>query len=290
MFLLKRHRTIFLLPLLFLILLPACAKKSSERRFDFKGKVISVNAKDHQVIVSHEAIPGYMGAMTMPFTLKDDWALRVVKPGDELAATLVVEGGFSWLEHSVVSEQTVDPNAPKSGSVHIPNPGDGVPDFELINQDGKKVHLSDFRGGPVVLTFIYTRCPLPDYCPLMSENFARLDKLIRSDPALSAKAHLLSVTIDPEFDTSAVLKQYGNHYLSDAGDTGFNRWEFATGTAKQIKDVAEFFGLTYLQQNGQIVHSLSTAVIGPDGKLVKLFTGNQWKPDEITATLKDSNL
>ncbi|HYM01149.1 MAG TPA: SCO family protein [Blastocatellia bacterium] len=261
-----------------------CARKGQERRFELKGRVVSVHAKLRQVTIDHQEIPGYMPAMTMPYELRDDFALRIVKPGDDITATLVVSGASSWLQDAVVVQQTPDKNFPvEEKAIHLPESGEQIPDFLLVNQDGNSLRTSQFRGGPLVITFIYTRCPLPDYCPLMTTNFVELDRRLKSDPRLSSTAHLLSVTIDPEVDTPSVMLRYGSEFTKEADDRSFDRWQFATGTADEVKAIAGFFGLSYWKENGQITHSLVTAVIDSNGKIARVFTGNGWKPDEVLA-------
>ncbi|MGH9830230.1 MAG: SCO family protein, partial [Blastocatellia bacterium] len=144
-----------------------------------------------------------------------------------------------------------------------------------------------FRGGPLVLTFIYTRCPLPNYCPLMTGNFVELDKDLRKDSRLSSKTHLISITIDPDFDTPSVMRRYGAEYTKQAGDAAFDRWQFATGSPDEIKAIAKYFGLAYWQENGQITHSLVTAVLDPEGKVVKVMAGNDWKPADVLSVLQE---
>jgi protein SCO1/2 len=124
----------------------------------------------------------------------------------------------------------------------------------------------------------------------MSSNFAEVDKELQKDPGLYAKTHLLSITIDPDFDTSQVLQNYGKGYTTDTGRSGFDHWDFATGSETEIKSIAEYFGLRYWNDGGQVVHSLRTAVISPDGKLVKLYRGNDWKPADIVNVLKGLKL
>jgi protein SCO1/2 len=234
-----------------------------------------------------------MAAMTMPFLVKDDWVLGVARPGDDISATLVIDGKKSWLENAVITEESEAGSAASAASPEgglEPKAGDQIPDFPLTNQDSSRIHLGQYRGEAVVLTFIYTRCPLPDFCPLMSSNLAEVDKELQKDPALYAKTHLLSVTIDPDFDTSDVLQKYGKGYTKDTGRTGFDHWDFATGSKDEIKSIAEYFGLRYWNDGDQIVHSLRTAVISPDGKLVKLYRGNDWKPASIVNDLEGLKL
>ena len=279
----RRSRKTILLTAI--ILLAGCHHKSDQRRYELKGKVVSVDLTLREVTVAHQAIPGYMEAMTMPYVLKDDWAYGILKPGDQINAVLVVDGAHSWLQEIVISEESPDTAGSGPAATAEPKPGDQIPDFSLVNQDSMPIDLKGYRGKALVLTFVYTRCPLPDYCPLMSLNFAALEKELQKDPALYARTHLLTVTIDPEYDKPEIMRTYGAGYTKDAG-CDFHQWEFATGTQAQIKSIAEFFGLRFWKDSDQIVHSLRSAVIGPDGKLVKIYRGNDWKPADILADLK----
>lgn len=268
-----------------------CKKKppeasASAKRYDLKGKVVSASLSDHKVTIEHQEISGYMQAMTMPFSLFDDWVYSELKPGTQIEATLVVDGSKSWLENPVITE-VVDPAlAAKSTETGIePSPGAAVPEFSLINQDGRKVSLKEYHGSLLVLTFIYTRCPLPDYCPLMSENFNKIRAEVASNPALKSRVRLLSITIDPEYDKPQVLREYGLRYAGAEKAALFNDWQFATGSPDQIKAVAQFFGLNYWPEKDQVIHGLRTAVITPDGKVSKVFRGNEWKPAEVMEQL-----
>ncbi len=278
----------WLLGLSLLLAGAACRREKSlpQQRFEVQGKVVAVDKRGGMVILAHEAIQGYMGAMTMGFVLKDQWAFDVLKEGQTVRATLVVQGENAWLEGIVITAKavSVDTTRAPAEAVHPPPPGAEVPDFPLINQDGKRIHLHQYRGKALLLTFIYTRCPLPDYCPLLSRNFAKILEQLRSDPSLAASTHLLSISIDPEYDTPAVLRRYG---LDCAGKSSpFERWEFASGSPEQVRKVAEFFGLSYWSERGQIVHALVTALIGPDGKVRKIYPGNQWQPADVLTDLR----
>ncbi len=283
--------------LLLVALLPAfawmgCRKQSSTgRRYEFSGKVVSVDKTNRTATIAHEDIKGYMPAMTMEFRFKDDWPLAVLVPGDQITGTLVVDGISSWIEEPVIAKEAVaDPNAKASDGLAEPRPGDEVSDFHLVNQDGKQIHLAQYRGKAVLITFVYTRCPLPDYCTLMSNNFHEIDQELQKQPDLYARTHLLSISIDPEYDTPSVLRSYGAAHTERYGEEKFDHWEFAAGSAAEVKSIAQFFGMRYFHdtQSGedQIIHSLRTAVIGPDGKVVKLYRGNEWKPAQIVEDLK----
>jgi protein SCO1/2 len=268
-----------------LLMTVSCQPRPSgrEQRFDLKGKVADVDKNIGMVTISHETIPNFMEAMTMPFKLKDAWAFDVLKPGDRVTATLVVDGERSWIEGIVIVQESADPTS--APDVAEPKPGDQPPDFTLVNQDGKRIHLKDYRGKVALLTFIYTRCPLPDYCPLMTDNFAEIHKAIKEDAASFPATRLLSISVDPDFDKPKVLRQYG---LAHAGEArAFEQWEFAVGTADEVKKIATYFGLQYWKDGDQIVHSLRTALINQDGKLVKLYRGNEWKAAEVLNDLKE---
>lgn len=262
----------------------SCRKQSSgqEQRFDLKGKVFEVDKGMGMVTISHETIPNFMEAMTMPFKLKDTWALDVLKPGDRVTATLVIDGERSWLEGVVVIQESSDPTS--APNANEPKPGDEVTDFALVNQDAKKIRLKNYRGQALLLTFIYTRCPLPDYCPLMTDRFAEINKAIKQDAASYPRTHLLSISVDTDYDKPKVLREYGAAHADDA--KAFERWEFAVGTADEVKKIATYFGMQYWKDGDQIVHSLRTALINSDGKLVKLYRGNEWKTAEVLSDLK----
>lgn len=283
--------------LIFGLIVSACssASKSPEassaaQRYEVKGKVISADKADHKVTIAHEEIKGYMEAMTMPFTLLDDWVYPELKPGALIQATLVIDQGRSWLENPVVST-IVDPNlvSKTEESGVEPAAGTETPDFALINQDGKKISFKQYRGKALIMTFIYTRCPLPDYCPLMTQNFTTINSELQNNPALRDKTHLLSVTIDPDYDKPSVLREYGASRTSSDKDA-FKRWEFATGSPDQIKSVAQFFGLNYWQEKDQVIHGLRTAIITPDGKVAKVYRGNDWKPEDVVKDLEKLKL
>jgi protein SCO1/2 len=260
-----------------------CSRGAVDPRneYELRGTVVEVDREHRTVTVAHEEIPGYMAAMTMPFQVRDDWAFTALKPGRQIAATLVVQGGRSWLENLSVSEGAGDAGAVTVAKAPAGAIGSEIPDFTLSNQDGRLIRMSQFRGSALLVTFIYTRCPLPDYCPLMTNHFLSLYRSLVKEEPLLARTHLLTVSFDPAFDTPAVLREYAERYLRGEATDAFNRWDFATGTAEEIRKMAGYFGLEYWSEGGQIVHSLRTAVISPDGKLVRLYSGNDWTPGDL---------
>jgi protein SCO1/2 len=256
---------------------------ANEKRFELKGKVVAVEPDKHLVTVAHEEIKNYMPGMTMPFMLPDEATLGYLASGDEINATLVVDNSQSWLENVVITRQSTD-TSPTTG-IPEAKEGDEVPDFTMVNQDGKDIRLHNFNGKALLLTFIYTRCPLPEYCNLMSTNFADVDRALEKQPDVYAKTHLLSITIDPEYDTPKVLRSYGAAHTERYENETFAHWDFATGTKDQIKGVAQFFGLRYFQGNDQIVHGLRTVIVSPEGKVTKVYRDNQWKPEEVVGEM-----
>jgi len=265
----------------------SCRRTSNEKRFDFKGKVVAVEPEKHSVTVSHEDVKGYMPAMTMPFTVRNETDLMILAPDDEITATLVVDGKQTWLEELIITRQSA--TAAAMPGVSMAKEGDEVPNFTLRNQDNREIHIKNYRGRTLLLTFIYTRCPVPDYCTLMSDNFAQIDRTLSQDAALYEKTHLLSISIDPSYDTPQVLRSYGAAHTERYQNETFAHWEFAGGTTDQVKKIAEYFGLTYFPENDQIIHALRTVIINPDGKVAKIYTGNEWKPEEVVAEIKASN-
>lgn len=259
------------------------------QRYDLKGKVVSVDKAGRKVAVDHEAIPGFMEAMVMDFTLKDRDALEVVGPGDRIQATLVVaDDGGAWLENPMITKAAPGGDEGAAAASVGPKEGEVVPNFALVNQDDKKISLAKYKGRALVLTFIYTRCPLADYCPLMSERFAALRGEMVEDPALKSRAHLLSVSIDPLHDTPKVLRSYGGAYTEKYGDETYEHWEFATGEPEEVRRLAQFFGMEYYGEKDQIIHSLRTAVIDPEGRVRKVYRGNEWQASEVLREVRES--
>jgi len=243
-----------------------------------------VDQQHQYVTIAHEEVQGYMGAMTMPFKLKDEWAYGVLAAGDQVQATLVVESNRTWLEDVVItrgSPATANGSTTSGVPELGPQPGDELPNFPLVNQDKQPISLQQYRGKVLLLTFIYTRCPLPDFCPKMAGNFAAIYQALRQAPEMYAKTHLLCISFDPAFDTPAVLRSYEVAYADSDTPETFAHWEFASGTAQEVKDLAQFFGLVHVPQTDQITHSLRTVVITPEGKVFKVYRGNDWTPTDL---------
>lgn len=256
----------------------------SERRYDLKGKVVSVDRSRREVTVDHETIPGFMEAMVMPFTLKDADALRVVEAGDQIQATLVVADDGYWLESPAITKGLGGAEAAPAAAG--PRPGDEVPDVPLVNQDARPFRLSDYRGRALLVTFIFTRCRDAEFCPLVSEHFAELNREVGADAALRERTRLLSVSIDPEHDTPAALRSYGGAYTRNYADERYELWQLATGDPADIRRLAQFFGLEYHAERDQIVHSLRTALVDPAGRVRKVYRGGDWQTADVLRELR----
>jgi protein SCO1/2 len=263
------------------------AKKpaAAEKQYPVRGIVVSTDAAKGEVMLNAENIPGFMEAMTMSYKLQDPSVISELHPGDKITATLIAGQDAAGpvnmrLDHIVVIAQARPDYLPKV-EYHVPAAGDSVPDTPMLNQSGRKIKLSQFRGKVVVLTFIYTRCAMADFCPRMSHNFAEIDKALANEPALYGKTHLLSVSFDPTYDSPQVLRTYGGAYT---GKSGFAHWDFAAPSVADLPSMEQFFDVGVTGEGVNIMHSVSTVVVGKDGKVVAYYPSNDWTTD---AVLKD---
>jgi len=289
----KIPHIVFLAALSLSISAGACRNtaQTQERRYHMEGTVISIDKAQQRVVVDHKEIPGFMGAMAMPYPTADPNDLDRLSPGDQITADVVVTPDHIQLKNIVVVKKS-DGKSASPGAQLQPSERE-APDFTLVNQDGKRIHLRQYHGRSVLLTFIYTRCPLPDYCPLMSHNFAQIEKVLVQSPDLYAKTHLLSISFDSQHDTPQVLRRYAAAFVADRGPRTFEHWEFATIPAAENSAVTKFFDLFVSEEQGQITHSMSTAIISADGRVDKTYSGNDWKPHDVlgdlTASVKETS-
>lgn len=262
---------------------PSQTANTNQQTFLVRGKIITLNPDSGIVKIAHEEIPNYMPAMTMPFLVRDSKELQNLKVGDTVRFQLAVTDDDSWISRITKEEnsfneaietvQTETDSALKSGET--------VPNFTFVDENGKRRSLEDYNGKFVILTFIYTRCPLPNFCPLLGKKFAELqDRLSKEFPG---KFHLLSITIDPAHDTPQVLKGYSNLYSADP-----DIWTFATGSAEEISTIAQLFGLVYSEKSpGLIDHDMRTALISPKGRVVHVWKSNFWTAYEVRNFISD---
>jgi protein SCO1/2 len=277
-----RRRVLVLLTILG-VATAACSRPAETRSFELQGQILAVEPARQEVLIKHGDIKGFMPGMTMPFKVQDASLLTDKKPGDLVTATLVVGDVDAHLSaitttgHAALEAPPAVSDAPR-----ILAPGEEIADALLVTQDGTPLPFSTLRGHRVALTFIYTRCPLPEFCPMMDRHFAAAQKTILATPAL-ADVRLVTMTMDPEFDTPAVLQPYAQRRNANPAI-----WTFATGEPKDVASFASQFGL-YIERNPEspadITHNLVTVVIDPAGRLVKRHTGNDWTPAELVADL-----
>jgi protein SCO1 len=269
----------------------ASASVSGYKTYKMRGKVVFTNPSTSEVTVQHGKIDGFMDAMTMPYKVKDPNILSELHPGDTITADVLVsqhDDADILLDHIVVVAQGKPDYRPQS-TYHVPEQGDQVPDFALRNQDGRRIHLSQFRGSQLLVTFIYTRCPLPNFCVRVTHNFADLNRRISADPALAARTHLLCVSFDPENDTPERLRAYGATYMGSDAPSAFARWDFAVPDKPTLAKMAQFFDLGMTTEaDNTITHTLSTTLIDADGKVVRFYPGNEWTVDQVLTDVKHS--
>lgn len=270
---------------------PGASFEASEQAKEYAivGVVRGADKNARQITVAHDAIPGLMDGMTMSFAVKEVWAAEVAAPGDRLSGTLVVDGTRSWIQNVSLSKPA-EGTAATGGAASATDAGIGpaagtpVPATPLRDQAGRTVTARDFAGRDVIVTFIYTRCPLPDFCPMMmrrlSDAASRLRKAGRRDDV-----QMVAITIDPAHDTPEVLEAYGRGHITGEEGDPFRRWSLLTGTPEQVGAWATFFALTYEPEGNEIAHGLRTAVIDREGKVVGVLRGNSWTTDELMRLL-----
>jgi len=274
--------------LLAIIALAGChAPKPDEpaRAFTAQGVIQHISADRHVATIQHDAIPGYMDAMTMDFPVRDEHLLDGLTRGDKITFTLEVTKDDSWITnvqrtgHADLPAETAATNAAPTL-----NPGDQLPDAEFIAEDGRHVHLSDFRGKAVAFTFFFTRCPLPNYCPLMNRNFAAARAILLAQPNGPDNWQFLSISFDPDFDTPQQLAANAEFYRNHNAD----RWLFVTATPETLAHFAAPLGLMISRQDNSITHNLRTVVVDPQGKIFRQFNDNLWTPDQLAGVMRDA--
>jgi protein SCO1/2 len=259
---------------------------NSRKTYVLTGRVISKQPATQQLIIDNDDIPGFMGAMTMPYAVKDPDGFGRVQPADLIRAEVIVEQPNQFhLEHLVVIGKSATRSSPEGPAPRVLMIGDKAPDVPLINQDGKTLRFSQLKGKSVLLTFIYTRCPFPDYCPLLSRQFAAIQKELAKSPEDYRRTHLISVSLDPNYDKPPILRAYGLPYM-DNDPKGFQHWDFVSTTPQDLQKLVGSFGLEYSDEDSQISHSMNTILLAPDGTVANMWPGNEWKANEVAEVIR----
>ena len=267
----------------------AAASCSSVKHYEMRGQILAVNRDKLEILVKHEEIEGLMPAMTMPWKVRTVGMLDNLGPGDLITSEIEVDD-----DQGVVTKITKlgtakpdmpAPAAPAKSGVKLLMPGDVVPAQLFVDQEGRRRSFSDVRGNrAVAVTFIYTKCPVPTFCPMMDRQFAETQSLIKQH-GLEDKAGLLSVSFDPKHDTPAVLKQHAQQVGFDP-----NVWTFVTGDRDEIDRFATNFGLTLVRGEAddpnEIGHTLRTALVDRQGRLAKAYSGADWTPQDLLADIQ----
>jgi protein SCO1 len=256
------------------------------KRYTLRGQVLETNPAANQITVKHEDIPGFMPAMTMPYKVKDPSGMQDLQAGDAITAEVVTEnnGKDYWLEDIRITDESGRKSAKPATATHRLEIGERVPDLPLINQDGKTFHLSEFKGKALLVTFVYTRCPVPTFCPRLSSQFAKIQGDLAKTPDDYNKTHLLTISFDPKYDTAPVLRKYGLAYLDD-DPSGFSHWDFASTSVNDLRKLADAFGLQYLEEDNQISHTMTIALIAKDGTVARYWS-TEWTTAELENALR----
>src|SRR5688572_21364245 len=252
--------------------------------FQVTGVVIELDPDGKNVKIKHEEIPGYMGAMTMLFEARPTNELSGLAAGDTVSFRMSVTDTDGWIDRiKKLDASPVTNTLPASGpfravrDVEPLNVGDPIPDYRFTNQLGQAVSLGQFRGQALAITFIFTRCPFPTFCPLMSRNFEEVQKKLLGQPNAPTNWHLLTISFDPEYDTPPRLKGYAKQY-----NAGPAHWSFLTGALVDITAIAEQCGLLFWRDGNEsnINHNLRTAVVDAQGRVQKILPENKWTSEE----------
>lgn len=275
-----------------LILSSSNSAKNINQTFEVKGIVRKISENENKVHIEHEEIPNYMGAMTMPFLVRDKNVFEIIRKGDEIKFELNVTDKESWIEKidvvlrpkreqlSIKNEPTNSLNLEEIVPLRV---GDELPNYSLINQENKKIQLTSFRGRILVFTFMYTRCPIPDFCPRMSQHFREVYDALK-DININKDWHLLSISFDPDFDTPETLKNYSKAFSSD-----LKKWSFVTGNSSVIDNMISRFGIIVRRPKASITdwdHNLRTVIVDPNGVIQTIYIGNLWTPETLIQDLK----
>ena len=267
---------------------PKSVATATNQSYAARGVVQAVAPNLRTATIHHQAIPGYMMEMTMDFPLQNTNELSGILPGDEITFTLVVGENDDWIQNLHRVGRPAEPVSNRGSMLHamIPElkPGDRLPDYELLGEDGKRMRFSDFHGRALVFTFFFTRCPLPDYCPRMNRNFEETRKILALETNAPARWQLLSISFDSNFDTPQRLSSYARVYRGN--DPA--HWLFLVAATNTLASLAPKLDLSVWQEGGSFSHNLRTVVLNAQGKISRQFDGNDWTPQQLADAIADA--
>lgn len=249
-----------------------------------RGVIRELPLDGQSIVIRHEEIPGFMPKMTMTLRVRDLRMLQGLKEGDEVSFQLHVNADEHWID---AVKRIGHTNPPPSTSTLSWQPGtelhngDVLPDFEILNEDGKAVRLSEFRGKAVAITFIFTRCPLPEFCPRMTRNFAKANRLLSSRSQTLSNWQFLSLSFDPKYDSPTVLKRYANAHRGPEKDG----WLFGVLSSETISKLAPLIDLHVLHEGESFSHNLRTVVLDSQGRIHRQLDGNSWSAEQLVEAL-----
>ena len=286
----RTHTIATFVALLTAFVASACGSGApAPREYELTGQVLAINGDQKEANIKHDEIKGFMPAMTMPYKVKEAKEFSGLKPGDLIHAKLIVLANDAYLEAvkkvgEAPLEKAPEEKPAASSGFELLKEGEPIPTAPFVDQSGRKVELPrSFEGQVIALTFTYTRCPMPTFCPLMDRNFAAMQEKLKATPGL--KAHLISVSVDPKTDTPAVLREHAEKLGADP-----KLWTFLTGDRDDIDKFASRFGLSVvrgLTDQAEITHTLRTVIVDRQGHLVKTYVGNEWTPENVVADMKN---
>jgi protein SCO1 len=260
---------------------------SRGREYELRGQVLAVDPQRQELTIKHDDIRGFMPGMTMPFKVRDARSLEGRQPGDLVRATLVVEETTGYLKDVTTTGRAPLSSPPPPPRIDLLQPGDTVPDSVLLDESGKTRTLADWRGQVVAVTFIYTRCPVPDFCPQIDRRFGEVQRIVAGDAVLRDRVHLLSISFDPEYDTPAVIAAHARKAGADPGV-----WSFLTGDRKEVTSLAARFGVNMMPGDAgaqDLVHNLRTSVIDGKGRLTAVYSGSDWTAATLVDALRNTD-
>lgn len=254
------------------------------RAFQARGVIRSIAPDGKTIVLKHEEIPGFMSKMTMEFDVRDTNEVRGLAPGETVTFVVKAAEEDSWIENiqragtdTVAVPIPSDPPASALLRIAELKTGDVMPDAELLAENGHTVRLSDFRGSALAFTFIFTRCPLPEYCPRMNQNFRHARNLLIERAGGPTNWQFLSISFDPEFDKPGVLTRYADSYRGASAD----RWLFAAAPTNVMAEMASKLDFRFANEGGSFIHNLRTVVLDTKGRIFRQFDGNKWKAQEL---------